>query len=485
MTCNSDTASDRLTGVPLNQTVSLSNIGRLDLVPDVLPADYLAKGQCESFHGKTYTTSFPPVWDQTQPVDWSTITPAQLSFDDVSPRKDKTTHLSSDQVFVCGIGDGYGQIAAVSNNLPSSPPTFDIDVGTPPVSRVLVDGPSTVQDNAAPVQLTAYAIDPLGTYRVRTSRATWRSSDATIASVTSPGGLLTPHKKGTVTITGTVYGVSNTLPIEVLGVQSVSVTPSPATVRLAGTITLTAIPKDKNGTPFSGKAVTWTSSATSIATVSAGGVVSGVAKGQVSITATVDGVSGAATVTVLGVSTVAVSPATGNVRISGTLQLTATPKDANGVAFTGLPITWASSDASLATVSSSGVVTGVAKGSVTISATTDGVTGTAAVTVTERLLTVSVDGPLVINTATLQFYTWTATASGGETPYSYRWEINYALRPGWVVIGGNSSSVRVGVSPTGGNFLIRATVTSGSGQQTAQGSLSVKVTGGCGKLICD
>jgi hypothetical protein len=40
------------------------------------------------------------------------------------------------------------------------------------------------------------------------------------------------------------------------------------------------------------------------------------------------------------------------------------------------------------------------------------------------------------------------------------------------------------VSPTGGNFLIRATVTSGSGQQTAQGSLAVKVTGGCGKLIC-
>jgi hypothetical protein len=377
------------------------HVSRIDLTPDALPGNYLAKGACGMYHATAYDLSTPAVKLPNEPITWSTLG-FSLSYNEASSLAPTTvTYLSSQAVAVCGKDDGFGSITVTASD-GYSPQPFEVDVGQA-AQTITIVGSTSLHDNAGPQPLTASATDKSGTVKDRTSRASWSSSNTAIASVSSITGAewLTPHKAGTVTITATLYGVSGHL-----------------------------------------------------------------------------------TVTVLGVQTVSVSPATGSVRIGATLQFTATPRDANGGAFSGKTITWVSSAPTVATVSTSGVVTGVAKGSVTISATTDGVTGTAAVTVTERLLTVSVDGPLVINTATLQFYTWTATASGGETPYSYRWEINYALRPGWVVIGGNSSSVRVGVSPTGGNFLIRATVTSGSGQQTAQGSLSVKVTGGCGKLIC-
>jgi plastocyanin len=67
-------------------------------------------------------------------------------------------------------------------------------------------------------------------------------------------------------------------------------------------------------------------------------------------------------------------PAT-NVVVNGTLQLSATPKDANGTTLSGLPAaTWASSNTSVATVgASTGVVTGVAVGSTNITATISGI----------------------------------------------------------------------------------------------------------------
>jgi plastocyanin len=67
-------------------------------------------------------------------------------------------------------------------------------------------------------------------------------------------------------------------------------------------------------------------------------------------------------------------PAT-NVVVNGTLQLSATPKDANGTTLSGLPAaSWASSNTAAATVgASTGLVTGVAVGSTNITATISGI----------------------------------------------------------------------------------------------------------------
>src|SRR5207247_1042694 len=69
-------------------------------------------------------------------------------------------------------------------------------------------------------------------------------------------------------------------------------------ILVSKTVQLTATPKDAAGNPLSGRVVTWATSATSVATVSATGLVTGVTVGTATITATSEGKSGTATVTV-------------------------------------------------------------------------------------------------------------------------------------------------------------------------------------------
>jgi hypothetical protein len=68
------------------------------------------------------------------------------------------------------------------------------------------------------------------------------------------------------------------------------------------------------------------------------------------------------------VATVGISPATVALTVGQTRQLTATPRDTNGVLMTGVTMSWVSSDESIATVNASGVVTAIAAGSATIRA---------------------------------------------------------------------------------------------------------------------
>ena len=82
------------------------------------------------------------------------------------------------------------------------------------------------------------------------------------------------------------------------------------------------------------------------------------------------------------VASVDVTPPSASVQAGQTVQLTATPKDANGAPLSGRTVTWSSSNTSIAAVSTSGLVSGVTPGSVTISATSEGKSGTAAITVT-------------------------------------------------------------------------------------------------------
>ena len=172
-------------------------------------------------------------------------------------------------------------------------------------------------------------------------------------------------------------------------VATVTVAPNPASVAVGATVQLTATLKDANGNTLTGRTVAWTTSNASHATVnSSSGLVSGVAVGTATITATSEGKSGTSAVTVVAgtpapVATVTVTPNPASVAVGATVQLTATLKDANGNTLTGRTVAWTTSNASHATVnSSSGLVSGVAVGTATITATSEGKSGTSAVTVT-------------------------------------------------------------------------------------------------------
>lgn len=96
-------------------------------------------------------------------------------------------------------------------------------------------------------------------------------------------------------------------------------------------------------------------------------------------------------------TSISVAPASVNVVVNGTQQLTVTAKDQNGGNMTGLTSTFASSDQSKATVNASGVVTGVAVGTARITVT--GTIGTVSKT-TNVDVTVAVPGATAAVTAT-------------------------------------------------------------------------------------
>lgn len=81
-------------------------------------------------------------------------------------------------------------------------------------------------------------------------------------------------------------------------VATVTVSPSSGTIQVGGTLQLTATPRDQNGNALSGRTITWSSSNTSVATVTSSGLVRGIAPGTATITATSEGRTGQATVTV-------------------------------------------------------------------------------------------------------------------------------------------------------------------------------------------
>src|SRR5690348_11025216 len=167
-------------------------------------------------------------------------------------------------------------------------------------------------------------------------------------------------------------------------VASVTLSPASATVNEGQSLQLTATLRDANGNVLVGRSITWSSSTSSAATVNGTGLVTGVVAGSTTITATSEGQSGTSAITVvhMPVASVTVTPASGTVSAGSSLQLTATPKDANGNPLVGRTVTWQSSNTAAATVSGSGLVTGVAAGSATITATSEGQSGTSAITVT-------------------------------------------------------------------------------------------------------
>ena len=203
----------------------------------------------------------------------------------------------------------------------------------------------------------------------------------------------------------------------IVPVASVTVSPTAPNMYVGGTVQLTATLKDASGNVLSGRALTWTTGNGAVGTVSASGLVTGVAVGAVTITATSEGQAGTAAVTVssVPVASVTVSPATANVFVGATTQLSAVTKDAAGSVLSGRVISWTSSNTAIATVSAAGLVTGVAAGSAMITATSEGKSGTASVTVAivpVASVTVSPATAVVLVGATVQLTTTLKDAAG-------------------------------------------------------------------------
>ena len=174
----------------------------------------------------------------------------------------------------------------------------------------------------------------------------------------------------------------------VLPANRVAVLPDMVVVMIGSQVQLIVAARDTNGTPVVGRPITWTTENAGVATVSATGLVTGVANGVTNVRAVVDGTPGDAVIqvsaTLAPVDSVEVMPASAAVLAGGLVQLTAVLRDAAGSIVRFRPIQWHSSDPAVATVTEAAggtsVVRGVSAGTAIITATSEGKSGTATIT---------------------------------------------------------------------------------------------------------
>lgn len=166
-------------------------------------------------------------------------------------------------------------------------------------------------------------------------------------------------------------------------VAAVTVSPPSLHLTLGSVAPLQAVAKTAAGDVIHDRNLFWTSSDTTVATVSAAGIVTALALGTAVIAASAEGESGTATVTVAPppVARVAVLPDSAQTTVGATVQLQAVTYDDAGHVLTGRVVAWSSSNEQIATVDSTGRVRAMAAGSATISATSEGQTGTAVLVV--------------------------------------------------------------------------------------------------------
>ena len=268
------------------------------------------------------------------------------------------------------------------DNPTEPPPTPD-----PPRSTTVTVSPVTVELTAlgATVQLSAEVRDRTGQAMAGTN-VTWQSSAAAVATV-SGSGLVTAAGNGTATVTATSGGASGSAAVTVAQeVSAVAVSSAEDTVVQGNTLRLAAEASDANGHPVAGAAFAWASSDTLVASVDDSGLVTGVAAGDVEISATSSGVTGLAALTVTAPvpTIVEVIPDTVALTALGqTAQLVAEVQDQVGRVMEGQAVAWASTDTLVATVDSAGLVTAAGQGTTPVVATAGDISGEAVVTVTQ------------------------------------------------------------------------------------------------------
>jgi len=282
---------------------------------------------------------------------------------------------------VTALAAGAATITATSEGVSGS---SAISVAVPAIASVAIQPRSATIQRGGTVQLSVTVTDESGA--AVTDRApTWTSTKAAVAIV-SASGLVTAVAPGSASIVAALDGKADTVGITVVSVPvgSVSVQPASVALNVGQGTTLTATVRDANGAIVTDRTVTWSTSNAAVASVTQGGVVKALATGTATISATSEGNTGSASVTVAAVpvATITLQPTSVTLQRNMSTTLTATLKDASGNVLTGRSIAWSSSDTTVARVSGTGVVTAVGLGAAAITATSEGKSTSASVTVT-------------------------------------------------------------------------------------------------------
>jgi uncharacterized protein YjdB len=283
-------------------------------------------------------------------------------------------------VLLAGCSGAKNQAGGGSGGGGSSASLTGLSV-TPPAATVIVSKTQSLQ---------AVGSFSDGSSRDLTASVTWNSADTTTASV-SAAGVVTGGATGITTVTAHSGNFSASTQITVTSANvcatpvSIAVTPANPTVPVNTTLQLVATGTNSDASTCDiTDLVTWSSSTIANATVSAGGLLKGVAAGSLTVTATLGSVTGSTSVSVTApsITSLSVTPDDMTLAIGVGEQYTASAIYSDGSIqdlVTG--VTWTSSNSSVATVDGNGLATTVGAGTTTITATVGSFTDSSVITV--------------------------------------------------------------------------------------------------------
>lgn len=281
------------------------------------------------------------------------------------------------------------------------------------VARVDISAPSPTMEVGQNMQITVRYYDAANS-QLTGRTVTYATSNPAVATI-STSGLISAAGPGPVTVTATVEGVQGNVAVTVTAVPVffILITPASPSVRQGETITLAAQPQNQIGQALPGRTITWSSANVARATITQGGVVTGIAPGNVYIRAATDGrvdsvnlrVRSLVTPSITGTSSVTLVPG-GTGAVSGT-NFGATVAD-NEILVNGVPaaVNTATSTAVTFTVPAKGLLPCTATGPAQVALIANGDTAVASMflrVATDRSLAVgeslllTADADLVCN----------------------------------------------------------------------------------------
>ena len=376
----------------------------------VLPATpTIAQNTTEQFSA-TGTFDDGSTHNLTAQVTWNSSNPAVASIGSTNP-------------IAMGISQGTTTIKATLGGISGS---TTLDVTNATIVSISVTPTGRTIAPTTELSFTATGTFSDSSTQVITTDATWTSSDTAVATVGAEGGA-TAVAAGTTNIMAAFGGQSGSslLTVSSVTLKSIAVAPPTAVLAPASTLSYTATGTFSDGSTANvTDIVTWSSSATNVASISSFGQVTGQSAGTATIKAQQGSVSGTAALVVesSALSFVTVTPATATVAEQTATQFSAvgTFGDGSTQNLTS-SVSWTSSPASVATVSNAsptkGLAAGVAPGAATITALFAGQSGSAMLTVTNATLstiTVAPNGADISLGGTQQF-TATGNFSDGST----------------------------------------------------------------------
>ncbi len=372
------------------------------------------------------------------------------------------------QGVVVGMGPGVAQLSAAYQGVTGS---ASVTVGAPALLSIAVSPKQTSLPLGEFEQLAATGNYSDGSTQNLTQSAIWSSSISATANVNAQG-VVTGMSVGVAQISASYQGSTGnaTVAVGAPALVTITVSPNQSSMPVGETRQLTATGNFSDGSIQNlTQSATWISSGLAIASVNTQGVVTAAGVGAAQVSATSQGITGSASVTVAQpvLLTITISPNQSSLPLGESEPLTATGNFSDGSTRNLVQsVMWTSSLAA-ASVSVQGVVTGTSLGVAQVSAVSQGITGSASVTVgAAALLSITVSP----NQYSLPAGESTQLAAMGN--FSNGTTQNLTQSATW-----SSSSAIAGVNGGGAvvaNAVGKSTITASAGSVT--GSASVTVT---------